>query len=82
MSPSKQEQAIALRNRGWTIAAIAEKMGVWPNSVRWMLHRGELLERERERRRDEGMLPINCGKCGLPEHNSLSCGVARKAVTK
>jgi orotate phosphoribosyltransferase-like protein len=75
---SKQIEAIRLRDEGWTIAAIAEKLGVWPTSVRWMLNRGELLERERERRRDQGMLPTNCGKCGKLDHNSLSCGVARR----
>ena len=82
MSPEKQARAIVLHERGVSIAKIAAELGVWPNSVTWMLKRGLMLERERQRRREDGRTETQCSKCGVLGHNAMSCGVARPRAVR
>lgn len=77
MNKRLQDRAVAMRADGSSIKAIADELGLWPTSVVWMLKRGEMLERERLRRREEGRDEIACSICGEKGHNMTSCGVER-----
>lgn len=61
-----------------SIREIGRRLGLHPHSVRWVLKRGEMLRRERERRVAKGATrEYACSKCGKTGHTVTSCGVER-----
>lgn len=77
MTEDLRKEILEMHQEGYGVNEIARELSIYSNTVRWVLNRGALLERERKKRKDKGSMDYRCGKCGTPGHNARSCGVPR-----
>lgn len=63
--------------RGDSINKISRDLGVWSQSVRWVLRQGEHLQKAHKKRKEEGAKDYKCGICKQTGHNARTHGVPR-----